>query len=46
MEESSEQRLTQVVVVDKDLLKLRPGEMTCDAKRQSWVIGCPLCQTE
>ena len=38
------ERLTQVTLVDKDILELLPGEMTCDARRQYWFIGCPSCK--
>jgi hypothetical protein len=38
------ERLTQVTIVDKDLLELLPGEMTCDAGRKYWFIGCPTCK--
>jgi hypothetical protein len=37
------ERLTQITLVEKDILDLLPGEMTCDTKRQYWFIGCPLC---
>lgn len=40
----TEQRLTQITVVDKDLVDLLPGEMTCDASRKYWYIGCPQCK--
>ena len=39
----TEQQLTQVTLVDKDILELLPGEMTCDASRKYWFIGCPKC---
>lgn len=38
------QRLTQITLDEsKDLLHLAPGEMTCDAARRVWFIGCPQC---
>ncbi len=38
------ERLIQITIVDKDILDLAPGEMTCDARRKYWFIGCPLCK--
>lgn len=37
------QRLQRVTIVEKDLLDLAPGEVTCDATRRYWFIGCPGC---
>ncbi len=38
------ERLTQVTLAEKDILELLPGEMTGDASRKYWFIGCPLCK--
>lgn len=38
------EKLTEITLVDKDILELLPSEMTCDVKRQYWFIGCPLCK--
>lgn len=34
------ERLTQVTIVDKEIHKLQPGEMTQDTSG-NWLIGCP-----
>lgn len=41
---TEEQRLQRITIVDKDLLDLAPGEVTCDATRRYWFIGCPQCK--
>ena len=38
------ERLTHVTIVDKDILDLLPGEMTSDANKKYWFLGCPLCK--
>lgn len=40
----SEQRLTQVTIIDKEIHELARGEMTYNAERQSWFIGCPAAE--
>jgi uncharacterized protein DUF6527 len=38
------EQITQVTIVDKDILELLPGEVTDDGKRRSWFVGCPRCK--
>lgn len=40
---ADEDRCNEITVVDKDILGLQPGEITCDAQRKYWFIGCPEC---
>lgn len=37
------ERLTQITIVDKAISVLQPGEITFNALRQCWFIGCPGC---
>jgi hypothetical protein len=35
------ERLTQIAIVEKEVHKLLPGEVTYDQRHQTWFICCP-----
>lgn len=35
---------TQITLVEKDIIELLPGEMTSDASKKYWYVGCPKCK--
>ncbi len=37
----SEERLTQISIVEKAIHKLLPAEATYSTERQAWFVGCP-----
>jgi len=35
------ERLTQITIVEKEVLKLLPGEATYSELHHAWLVGCP-----